>query len=162
MWEMDIDSAGDITFTSMTIAAVSVSVYTVQLQVSPALSSGILDASKGGTNTVMTLRMRVKVTGNSVGSQCQTSYVDVPVEGNYNYYPNMPPTDPWGVLAMYTGNDGDLSQGEWIAMPAMPANGCMGQEGTINALLGLGAGGGLGTFAIDRLVAKAYFGPYGS
>ena len=154
-WEIDIDAAGDFTTNAMTIGALSVPPYSVQLQVNAGGTSGNIDASAGGYNSLLTLRFRIKVTNNGVGAACMTSYVNATVEGMYIYYPAIsgpPPFPAQGVLTMYTGTT-QSGSGTWVAVPGMTGSNCVGQEATINALLGLGAAGGLGAVKIDRLTA---------
>ena len=149
---MDLDSGGNITFNVFTIHSVSISPYTVLVQVVAANSSGKLDASIGGWNVTMSLELKIKITGNGLANTCVTPTFIRAFEGFYQY----DAVTQEGEMELYSGNGGTTG---WLTVPAL-ITGCSSQESTINSLLGFGgAGQGL---RVLRLRALTTPGPRGS
>lgn len=153
-WEMSLDSAGNVSMDLMTIGEVTISPYTVKVLVTAGSSGGKLLADTPGYNTSLDLTLRVRITGNGVGNNCQTSTFVVDVEGAY-VFDGM---DFSGQVDLYTGLSGS-GAGEWVTVPSL-GNVCNGQHSTINSLLGFGVtDGGLRFYRIE---ARTDDGPYGS
>ncbi len=155
-WDTDIDSNGDITFSAMTFDPVTISPYTVQLLVTAGTSSGNLDASVSGFNTALTVTLRIRITGNGVGTSCITPSFSASIEGEYQYVAL--PME--GQLYMYSGTGGSQGTNAWLTVPALTGSICSGQESTINSLLGFG--GSQQGLRIDRVGAFVPDGPQGS
>lgn len=154
-WTTYIDTAGNLIMSAMTLQAVTISGYTVEVIVLDADSGGTLDASVGGYNTKLTLRLRVKITGGSpsVGGFCITAPFYVDVEGAYVWTSPAP-----GKVDLYTGLSGSGS-GVWQTVPALTGL-CNGYHTALNTLLGFGVTNGGMRF--DRIEARTTNGPRGS
>ncbi len=160
--DLDLDSAGNMTFNAFTIQSFDVTagsqVYTVTLQTRVANCSGVLDASSGGWNTSMTLEMRVKLTGGLVaGSNCFTSYFQFSAEGDYQYTP----ATQYGAFDIFSGTGGSAGGTTgWVTVPALTQSACGSNVGTINSLFGFGpTNQGLSIFRLGNTTTP---GPYGS
>ena len=144
VWDTDIDGAGVVTTNAMTIGAVTIGAHTVQLLVQAPSLTATLDAALTANNVALGWVLRVRITGGGVGSSCVTPWFTVPGWGHYqNFMGN-------GIAYLYTSN--------WATVPVLTT--CMGQEATLNTLLGFG--GAAQGVSFIRLGATTPGGPVGS